>query len=345
MMMKQPKLMKYGIVVLAMTGLLLVAVPQTQAATVFSDGFDGPAYTYQPTGIAPGVTDPDVGIWDYHWYDITEPNIVTATGATVDGPSAAYAGDNYLKVTRGPGGASTNILAQFTSPISLASKSLHAEFQLFMKGSPWNLMSVGLVNDHGYTPWLPDASNYLVPFMFGDYAGDGRTDAYYYDGTGWLQMGSINDNAWNKVFMDWNHLTGKFTLTINDGTPWEAPAGALGTATSIFRLHIYPAPGLGFFDEIFVQNTLYIPPTLLEGDANRDGVVSGGDYASVQSHFGETGEPGILGDANGDGVVSAGDFASVQANFGSVAATVVTPEPATISLLSLGLVALLRRRK
>jgi hypothetical protein len=85
---------------------------------------------------------------------------------------------------------------------------------------------------------------------------------------------------------------------------------------------------------------------LLEGDANRDGVVSAGDYASVQSNFGHTGDRGIPGDANGDGVVSAGDYASVQANFGSVAPSLTpVPEPASMCILSLGLVALIKRRK
>jgi hypothetical protein len=86
-------------------------------------------------------------------------------------------------------------------------------------------------------------------------------------------------------------------------------------------------------------------PVLLAGDANRDNVVSAGDYASVQANFGSTGIPGILGDANGDGVVSAGDYASVQANFGNTLPTSVTPEPATLSLLSLGGLAMIRRRK
>ena len=56
----------------------------------------------------------------------------------------------------------------------------------------------------------------------------------------------------------------------------------------------------------------------LNGDANGDGVVSAGDYASVQANFGATGIA-VSGDANGDGVVSAGDYASVQANFGQTA--------------------------
>ncbi len=57
--------------------------------------------------------------------------------------------------------------------------------------------------------------------------------------------------------------------------------------------------------------------------------------------------PFLLGDANGDGVVSAGDYAAVQANFGNTLASqsATTPEPATLGLLSVGLVALIRRRK
>ena len=84
---------------------------------------------------------------------------------------------------------------------------------------------------------------------------------------------------------------------------------------------------------------------LLEGDANRDGVVSAGDYASVQANFGNTGEAGILGDANLDGVVSAGDYASVQANFGNTSPTIVTPEPATMGLLVIGGVVMLKRKQ
>ena len=100
-------------------------------------------------------------------------------------------------------------------------------------------------------------------------------------------------------------------------------------------------------------NTDSLVPTLaviqfvfLMGDANGDGVVSAGDYASVQANFGNTGSTGggLDGDANGDGVVSAGDYAAVQANFGNTAATTVTPEPATLSLLVLGAIAVLRRR-
>ena len=86
----------------------------------------------------------------------------------------------------------------------------------------------------------------------------------------------------------------------------------------------------------------------LSGDANNDGLVSADDYASVQSHFGDTGDVGILGDANLDGVVSADDYASVQANFGDTAGLggdTTVPEPTTTGLLAMGLVAVLCKRK
>ncbi len=86
------------------------------------------------------------------------------------------------------------------------------------------------------------------------------------------------------------------------------------------------------------------------GDANHDGIVSADDYGSVQLHFGETGDPGILGDANFDGVVSADDYGAVgvgagNCNFGCVYLVPPVPEPTTLGLLLVGGLAMLRRRR
>ena len=79
------------------------------------------------------------------------------------------------------------------------------------------------------------------------------------------------------------------------------------------------------------------------GDANNDTLVSADDYASVQGAFGNTGAIGIPGDANCDGLVSADDYASVQGNFGATYGGAPIPEPATIGLLAIGGLAMLRR--
>ena len=87
--------------------------------------------------------------------------------------------------------------------------------------------------------------------------------------------------------------------------------------------------------------------SFLLGDANKDGLVSADDYASVQANFGNTGaaDGSLLGDANHDGLVSADDYASVQANFGHTSGGMsAVPEPATLGLLAIGLIAVLRRR-
>ena len=114
-----------------------------------------------------------------------------------------------------------------------------------------------------------------------------------------------------------------------------------------YNCHYLYANGEAHWDNLYLgmdPNELGL--SLLEGDANHDGIVSAGDYACVQANFGNVGTPGILGDANGDGVVSAGDYACVQANFGNTTQSMDTvPEPASVLLLVAGSLSLIRRIK
>ncbi len=89
------------------------------------------------------------------------------------------------------------------------------------------------------------------------------------------------------------------------------------------------------------------PKQFFWGDSNLDGEVSLSDLVTLASNYNQAGI-WYDGDFNGDGIVSLADLTSLATNFG--AETVVIegapiPEPATLSLLALGGMALARKRR
>ncbi len=94
------------------------------------------------------------------------------------------------------------------------------------------------------------------------------------------------------------------------------------------------------------------------GDVNLDGKVDQTDYYNIIANMGKTGAGWFDGDLNGDGTVSLADFdivstqlaagagfaPSLAAAFGRSYAVAV-PEPASLTLLAVGALALLRRRR
>ncbi|MHC4985159.1 MAG: aryl-sulfate sulfotransferase [Planctomycetota bacterium] len=81
------------------------------------------------------------------------------------------------------------------------------------------------------------------------------------------------------------------------------------------------------------------------GDFNLDGLVNATDLAIMGANFGGSGLGYADGNANCDDVLNATDLAILSANFGFEAPASPIPEPATVGLLALGGLALLRRRK
>ena len=82
-----------------------------------------------------------------------------------------------------------------------------------------------------------------------------------------------------------------------------------------------------------------------EGDANLDGVVNEADYGILVANWG-AGDNWSEGDFNFDGTVDAADLAAITENWGgSGAAPTGVPEPATLTLLGMGAVAIYSRRR
>jgi PEP-CTERM motif-containing protein len=81
----------------------------------------------------------------------------------------------------------------------------------------------------------------------------------------------------------------------------------------------------------------------LPGDANGDGAVTDADYTIWADNYDISPATFEMGDFNGDGGVSDADYTIWADNYG--AGLEAVPEPATLSLIALSGLALLRRRK
>jgi len=89
-------------------------------------------------------------------------------------------------------------------------------------------------------------------------------------------------------------------------------------------------------------------PVVVPGDADGNGVVNAADYIALKTHMGKANNADLAdGDVDDDGDVDWADLQLLQAHYGetSADASPAVPEPATLGLLALGAVAILRRRR
>ncbi len=132
-------------------------------------------------------------------------------------------------------------------------------------------------------------------------------------------------------------LFGTCTFENNLDT-WTKLIGSPSTPAAPYNLQYQNVvnDALQYYDLTDLFN-LVSPAT--PGDANRDGRVSFSDYVLLETNFGKSGS-WAQGDFDGDGVITFKDYIVLERNFGQSS----VPEPATLSLLACGALALLRRK-
>ncbi len=97
-----------------------------------------------------------------------------------------------------------------------------------------------------------------------------------------------------------------------------------------------------YLDWITLYTTYWI---FVEGDTNGDGRVDAGDLAILGGNWMGSATSGrVAGDLNLDGLVNAGDLAIMGGNWGYGTTGAPLPEPATASLVALGLALVMARR-
>ena len=135
---------------------------------------------------------------------------------------------------------------------------------------------------------------------------------------------------------EWHHYSYAFT--------WDRDE--IGARDDILHIMLedfneFRIAGDVFFDNIKLE--LVRDPAALDGDLNGDGFVGRGDLDAVLMDWGNS--PPLLSytDPSGDDLVGQGDLDIVLSNWGK--GTSPVPEPATLSLLTLGGLALMRRKR
>jgi hypothetical protein len=174
------------------------------------------------------------------------------------------------------------------------------------------------------------------------------TFRWEFDGTGNTMDITGGDltlaNGWKIELIDLGDdpLTSeKYNLFTYTGT------GSLGSYTVISDLALdWDLTGLSIVNDglgnVYITG---VGTTAVIGDANGDGVVDGADYIIVKENLGQATGAGVAdGDFDEDGTVEWDDLQTLIGAMNPAGGTTI-PEPATLGLLTIGALAVVRRRR
>lgn len=96
----------------------------------------------------------------------------------------------------------------------------------------------------------------------------------------------------------------------------------------------------------YQSGTVVNPPMFLEADFDQNGTVEFSDFLILSGQFGNTVDPpGTPPDINGDGTVNFPDFLVLSSQFGQSSSAAAVPEPGSLSILLIGSLIMMTRRR
>jgi hypothetical protein len=160
-----------------------------------------------------------------------------------------------------------------------------------------------------------------------------------------LDWAALDDIGWDVIYP-----TGRIGDFDGDGYIDADDIDAIGAAVAAASTDLtfdLDGDGVVDHDDVILHVTTYVDTAMGEGtgtffgDFNLDGAVDLLDLNTLAYYYNGLGG-WVHGDANGDGSIQLLDLNTLTANYNS---TVVVPEPMTMSLLAIGAVGLIHRRK